>query len=37
VNLEEKALQFAPKAFSFRRVFTPILGKCEVMVKGGMP
>jgi len=34
VNLE-KALQFAPKAFSLGWVFTPVLGECGVMVKGG--
>ena len=33
VNLE-KALQFAPKAFSLGWVLTPVLGECGVMVKG---
>jgi len=39
VNLEEKALQFAPKAFSFwEGVHSSIGGwECGVMVKGGMP
>jgi glyoxylate utilization-related uncharacterized protein len=33
VNLEQKALQFAPKA-ALCFGFTPVLGECGVMVKG---
>ena len=33
MNLEQKALQFAPKA-ALCFGFTPVLGECGVMVKG---